>query len=295
MAVDAENIEPVTVERDLHAVTHQLPETGIHLGDLTGLAGGVDEAHVDAVQVRAAVVPQLRGGDAGEREGGVAIGFRGAGLRCNASALRIGYDHFRLGAGEISGVLGTQPHIDGDGSRLQIVAQQGTYGDVVHMDLGQCHKLHGAEDAEETEKVLVFDPCRGRAFEHLACDGVGVGLVDIRGQVEFGRREGVFRISDEMPVEPQVERLLHAFEHHVDALAAHMFGQGEGAHVGADRIVVGVGERADAGIVWRQAGRAAILTALPRVHGVDVLVLVISRHFDMPRHCDVVEVGGRFG
>ena len=124
---------------------------------------------------------------------------------------------------------------------------------------------------------------------HLHAQGVA-HLADGIGQVELGRGERVLRIADEHAVEPDVHRLLHALKADNHALAAQRLVQVKPAHIGADRVVIRLGELALHALARHAGkGRTAVLVALPRVQGVDVVNLVIAGHLDVARHGDVAK------
>ena len=226
------------------------------------------------------VVPELHLARHVERQGEPVVGV-GLGARQHGVALQ----HAGLHLHGVAAELQADVHPAREGRKVHL----GPGPQILHVRIGPGQQGHAAEDAEEAEEVLILQVRGGGALVHLHAQGVA-RLADGVSQVELGRGERVLRIAQEHAVEPDVHRLLHALKAHAHALAAQRLVQVEFAHIGADRVVVRLGELALHALA-RHAGerRAAVLVALPRIQGVDVVNLVIAGHLDVARHRDVIE------
>ncbi len=159
---------------------------------------------------------------------------------------------------------------------------------VLDMRAGLCHELDRTEQAVQTPEVLVFQPGRAGIFE--ACDDErmlrALVAVQYARDVEFIRRETVLAVADEHAVEPYVDRGGHAMEDEIDGaivlqVARQRLAERETATVDRDVVVVG------------NVRLLRVLMAIPWVLHVDVLVLEVSSHLQVPRHVDAAEIVGR--
>ena len=259
-----------------------MPEAEAPRHDLTQRAVRIVEAYLQRIQVRVVVVPDMYRAGHGERHvrGALAV-LRG--LRAD----RFAVEHADVGAARIAGQA--QRHADIAMARRHVELR--AHPQVLDMRRGEAQQADAAEDAEEAEEVLILEVRGGAALVHL--DGEQVArLAHGTGQIELRGGEGVLGIADELPVEPDIHRLLHALKADDHALAAQRRVEVERLHIGADGVVVRTGKltlRLHAG--QAAAGRAAEIVALPGVHGVDVMEPVVAGQLDVPRNGDLAEGG----
>ena len=145
------------------------------------------------------------------------------------------------------------------------------------MDLRLGVEVDRAEDARETEKVLILQPGGAAALVDFHTDAVDA-FPQAGGQFKLRGGEAILGIAHEHTVAPQVERLLHPLEADADPLAPQPFLQRELLHIAAHRRMVPV-----------DLGRAQSGPAVPGIEGVGVLHLAVALQFDVPRHPDGAE------
>ena len=174
-------------------------------------------------------------------------------------------------------------------ARRQVFQHDGANVQILHMELRPRDEGHAPEDPREPEEVLVLQERGRRALVHFHREDILL-IPDIRGQVKFGRREGVLRIADEFAVDPDEHGLLDALEQCRDPFPRHLLRQVERQPVGADRVVVRIRERPDALRVLREhVRRPSVIFPFPGIHRVDVMDPVKARDLHMSGDRDLRE------
>ena len=166
---------------------------------------------------------------------------------------------------------------EGPGAAFRLPVRLQPY--VLQMGLRLGVQEHGAENPAEPEEILVLQPCRAAALVDLHTQPVAP-LLDIGRQIKVRRGEAVLAIAHKLPVEPDVERLLHALEADADPLSPQAGFQVKFPHIAAHGVAGPVDLRGP------QPG-----AAIPGVERVDILDLPKALQFDVPRHLDRAKGG----
>ena len=129
-----------------------------------------------------------------------------------------------------------------------------------------------AINSREAPEVLILEPARARIAEYHRRQLV-LPRHEIRRQVKVCRRAAVFTVADEMTVEEECERRIHAAKGDIDALP--ILGHGKILHIAADGI-----------IAHGNLARHDALMPVPRVRRIRVMRRSVPLHLDMRRHTD---------
>ena len=100
--------------------------------------------------------------------------------------------------------------------------------------LGQ--QADAPEDPGEAEHALVLDPGGGAVLEDFNSQHVSF-ILDVRGQVKFGRGKAVLGVTNEVTVEPNIHGPFDPFETDPDRLAAQGRIQVKALPVHANRVI----------------------------------------------------------
>ena len=115
-------------------------------------------------------------------------------------------------------------------------------------------------------------------------------FLNIRCQIEFRGSKAVLGISHEMPVQPDIHRLFHTFETDDHPFSPQAFRQVKTLAITSYRIILCLAESTFCQSFSQRVGRAAVNFALPGIHGVDIMNLVITCQFNMSWHTDRIEL-----
>ena len=150
--------------------------------------------------------------------------------------------------------------------------RHGTNGNILDVMLRFRVEQDVAIDSREPPEVLIFEPARARITEDHRRQLV-LPRHEIRRQVEVCRRAAVFTVADEMTVEEECERRIHAAKGDIDALP--ILGHGKILHIAADGI-----------IAHGNLARHDALMPVPRVRRIRVMRRSVPLHLYMHRHTD---------
>ena len=279
MAVDAVEDDPLPVQLH-HAVPQpKAAEAGLIGHRLLDGAGGVPQSQSDGVEGGVAVVPLADAGQADRQaiDKTAAVRAQGHGGVPEDGPAGGGHGAVEGTALQAGPFGGAQAQAGGQGAGGVVGFEAGLEPQVLDVQRGLGVEVHGAEDAEEAEEVLIFQPAARAVLVDLHAQAVLAGLQE-GGQVEVGGGEAVLAVAHEMAVAPAVKGPFHALEGDADPLALQRLVQGEGLDVAAHR-----------GVVPGDVGRAEGVPAVPGVHGVDVLDLAVALHLDVAGHGDLVK------
>ena len=115
-------------------------------------------------------------------------------------------------------------------------------------------------------------------------------FLNIGCQIEFGGGKAVLGISHEMPVQPDIHRLFHTFETDDHSFSPQAFRQVKTFPVRTYGIILCLAESTFCQSFSQRVSRAAVNFALPGIHGVDIMNLVITCQFNMSWHTDRIEL-----
>ena len=115
-------------------------------------------------------------------------------------------------------------------------------------------------------------------------------FLNIRCQIEFRGSKAVLGISHEMPVQPDIHRLFHTFETDDHSFSPQAFRQVKTFPVRTYGIILCLAESTFCQSFSQRVSRAAVNFALPGIHGVDIMNLVITCQFNMSWHTDRIEL-----
>ena len=182
------------------------------------------------------------------------------------------------GAARQRGALfGAEPQPGGQGAGGVVGFQIGPEPQVLDVKGRLGVEVDRAEDAEEPEKVLIFQPVAAAALVDLDAQTV-FALPEAGRQVKIRGSKAVLAVAHKLPVAPAVEGPLDALERDADPLAPESLVQDKGFDIAAH-----------GGVVPGNLGRADGVTAIPGIHGVDVLNLTVALQFDVAGDGDFTE------
>ena len=151
-------------------------------------------------------------------------------------------------------------------------------------------ECHIPEDPEEPEEILILQIGRRAVLIHLHRQHIPF-FPDKRGQVELRRRKGILRIPYKLSVQPHIHSLFHTLKADAYPSAQKPCLQVKYLPIGSHRIICRLTERPRfRPVLSQRISRAAVHLPLPRVHGVDIMNLIISRHLDMTGHPNLPEL-----
>ena len=115
-------------------------------------------------------------------------------------------------------------------------------------------------------------------------------FLNIGCQIEFRGSKAVLGISHEMPVQPDIHRLFHTFETDDHSFSPQAFRQVKTFPVRTYGIILCLAESTFCQSFSQRVGRAAVNFALPGIHVIDIMNLVITCQFNMSWHTDRIEL-----
>ena len=121
------------------------------------------------------------------------------------------------------------------------IVQVGLHLEIAQMLLRRCPKVDVAEDAAHAPHVLIFQVSAVAEAIHFHRQQIASRL-QVRRDVELGRRPAVLAVADLVPVDPRIERRIHAIEMQQDLPSLPRRWHGETHTVTAHRVEL-VGRR----------------------------------------------------
>ena len=115
-------------------------------------------------------------------------------------------------------------------------------------------------------------------------------FLNIGCQIEFRGSKAVLGISHEMPVQPDIHGLLHTFKTDNDSLSPQTFCQMKTLPVRTYGIILCLAESTFCQTFPQRIRRTAVDFALPGIHVIDIMNLVITCQFNMSWHTDRIEL-----
>ena len=143
------------------------------------------------------------------------------------------------------------------------------------MYLGNRIEINIPKDAGKAEKVLVLAPAAGAPLEYISCQFI-LSFLNIRCQIKFGRRKGIFAISNIASVAPKRKRTLHSLKGNKDRTVLPFFRHLKIFYIAGYRIKV-----------FRNLPRRYFVPAIPRILNICILRGIISLHLNMSRDTDI--------
>ena len=155
------------------------------------------------------------------------------------------------------------------------IVQQRLNPDVPHMCFGKANQGNAAEQAGETEEVLVLQPAADIPAIHPAGQLV-FAAGQIGRQLKFGRGEGIRGKAHIMAVQPHGHAAFRALKAHQHTPAAHGFRQEKIPDIAGHGVVLA-----------RHVSKGHILHAVPGILHIDVLGRAMALQLDMRGHGDI--------
>ena len=115
-------------------------------------------------------------------------------------------------------------------------------------------------------------------------------FLNIWCQIEFGGGKAVLCISHEMPVQPDIHRLFHAFKTDDHPFPPQTFRQVKTLAIASYRIILCFAESPFCQTFPQRIRRTAVDFPLPGIHIIDIMNLVITCQFNMSRHTDRIKL-----
>ena len=270
VAIDALEDDALPVQAHEPVLQLKAPEAHPLADDLGRRAVGVHHMQGQLIEVRRLCAPQ----------GGRMNGQRRRGF------LPLGKGNLSLheylppaaeGQAQAAGTL--RPCGNGDESLGEVLADRRNDGEIGHTARRLHREIHAAEDAGETEHILILKPTAGCPFPHTHGQGV-LPLVQRLGQIKVRGIEAALAVADIPAVEPEGKTALHPLEADINLPSAEMLRQGEGGHI----VRHGVKDRG-------HLARRQFLQRVPRILDIDIGRSIPALQLDMCRNGNAVPIG----
>ena len=155
------------------------------------------------------------------------------------------------------------------------IVQQRLNPDVPHMRLGNTNQGNAAEQAGETEEILILQPAADVPAIHTAGELV-LALSQIGCQFKLGGREGIGRKAHIMAIQPYGHAAFRPLKAHQHTLAAHGFGQEKIPDVAGHRVML-----------LRHVTEGHVLYTIPGVLHVDILGRAVALQLNVRGHGNI--------
>ena len=146
------------------------------------------------------------------------------------------------------------------------------------MQAGKPIEEHIPEDPGEPEKVLVLQPAGAAPLIDLHGQPVPL-LPDPGRHIEFRRRKAVLTVAHKFPVEPHIQGGFHPLKGQDHPFPPECLLQIKLPHIAGHRVILPVDRRG-----------TQLRMAVPGIHSVHIMALVIPIPLDMPRHPDLSKI-----